>query len=151
MDPTEALDQAIITSFADMAFMDAEVEPDEDGTAEVVPPGQLVHIGFGHPLSGFITLHLSVVTKQQLVENVYGQGWDELPGSQVDDCLMELANIVAGNFLLEFGEEEDRHAVSLPQVLYDEADLPDADSRVTRYYRVDDELIRVSLAYGRST
>jgi hypothetical protein len=146
MDVKDALDEAVITSFADMAFMDAVVEPDRLSEADSAPTGQLIHISFGHPLFGFLTLYLGVGTKQRLIENVYGQGWDELSGSEVDDCLMELANIVAGNFLLERGEEEYRHAVSLPQVLYDEADLPHADQPLARYYRVDDELIRVVVA-----
>ncbi|MFW5850062.1 MAG: chemotaxis protein CheX [Spirochaetota bacterium] len=147
MDVKDALDEAVITSFADMAFMDAVVEPDDVPEADSVSVGQLVHIRFGHPSSGFLTLYLGLTTKQRLVENVYGRGWDELSDSEVDDCLMELANIVAGNFMLERGEEEDRHAVSLPQVLYDEADLPPAERSLSRHYRVDDELIRVVVAH----
>lgn len=147
MDVVQALDQAIIDSFADMAFMDASPVADDIGTLESIPTGQLVHISFGRPLSGFLTLHLGAIAKQRLVENIYGQGWDELAGSQVDDCLMELANIVAGNFLLAFGMGEDRHSVSLPQVLYDEDEIPEWATPLTRFYRVDDSLIQVFLAY----
>lgn len=148
MELTSALDQAVADSFADMAFMDAMVVSEDGGAPASVPDGQLVYISFGRPLSGFLTLQLGVATKKRLVENVYGQGWEELPGAQVDDCLMELANVVAGNFLLIFGEGENRHAVALPQVLYDEEELPEWDNLFKRYYRVDDEHICVFLAYS---
>ncbi len=147
MDVLQALDQAVIDSFADMAFMDATNVSEDEGALEAVPNGQLVHISFGQPLSGFITLHLGVETKRSLVKNIYGTEWDGMAGSQVDDCLMELANIIAGNFMLAFGEGENRHAVSLPQVLYDEQELAQWDKPINRYYRVDDELIRIFVAY----
>lgn len=144
MGPTEALDEAIVASFADMAFMDAVEEPAPETS---VPPGQIVHIDFAHPLVGCVTLHLPASTKKRLVENIYGYGWESLAGSEVDDCLMELVNVVAGNFLRLMGQDEHRHAVSLPQILYDDSDIPPGE-RLTRYYRVDDELTRVELIYA---
>lgn len=144
MEPAEALEQAMVVSFAEMAFMDVVDEPaPEDDVAS----GQIVHLDFSHPLSGYVTLYLSAATKQRIVENIHGRGWEDLAGSEVDDCLMELVNIVAGNFLRLMGKDEHRHAVSLPQVLYDDSDLPNGEGRITRYYRADDALVRAVLVY----
>lgn len=144
MEKMKALDEAVALSVGDMAFMDAE--PIEKSKA-AVPAGQLVHIRFAHPLVGYITLHLPSTTKQRLVENVFGRSWDELAGSEVDDCLMEMVNIIAGNFLLKIGEGEHSHAVSLPQMLYDEQDIPPIGKPLTRHYNIDDDVVRVTLAY----
>lgn len=144
MEPFEALEQAMALSFADMAFMDATQAnaPDDD-----VSFGQIVHLEFAHPLSGYLTLYLSAATKQRIVENVYGFGWEDLADSVVDDCLMEMVNIVAGNFLRLMGDDEYRHAVSLPQVLYDDSDLPASDNTIIQFYRADDEFMRAVLVY----
>jgi hypothetical protein len=144
MDPIDAIDKAVRTSFEEMAFMDAEPIGE---TAISLDVGQLVHIEFGHPVLGSVTLHLNVPTKRRLTENVYGQDWKKLSGSGVDDCLMELANIIAGSFLVHVGAVEHRHAVSLPQILYDESDLPRSGAALIRHYLVDDEPVRVTLVY----
>lgn len=140
----EALDQAMVVSFADMAFMDVVEEsgPDDD-----IACGQIVHLDFSHPLSGYLTLYLSAATKRRIVENIYGYEWENLAGSKVDDCLMELVNIIAGNFLGFTGKDEHRHAVSLPQILFDDTDLPHREHRIRRFYRADDALVCAALVH----
>jgi len=144
MDTSQALVQAVGSTFADLAFMDAEPESVHPGEPS---PGQVIAIEFLRPLGGCLMLHLSAATKQLIIENIHGVGWESLSGSEVDDCLMELVNIVAGNFLILVGAAESTHSLSLPQVLYDESDLITDDGLIDYYFSVNGETTRVSLKY----
>lgn len=145
MDTPQALAEAVGATFADMAFMDAEPESAHPGEPN---PGQVIAIEFLQPLSGYLVLHLSAATKQLIIENIHGVDWGSLSGSEVDDCLMELVNILAGNFLALVGAGDSRHSLSLPQVLYDEFDLITDDGLADHYFSVNGETTRVSLKYS---
>lgn len=145
MDITQALTEAVDSTFADMAFMDAEPEPAHPGEPN---PGQVIAIEFLQPLGGYLMVHLSATTKQLIIENIHGVDWESLSGSEVDDCLMELVNIMAGNFLILVGAGESRHSLSLPQVLYDQSDLTIDNELVDYYFSVNGEMTRVSLKYA---
>ena len=145
METTQALAEAVGSTFADLAFMDAEPESVHPGEPN---PGQVIAIEFLQPLGGYLMLHLSAATKQLIIENIHGVDWESLSGSAVDDCLMELVNIMAGSFLVLVGSGDDRHSLSLPRVLYDESDLIIDDELVDHYFSVNGETTRVSLKYS---
>ena len=145
MDTSQALAEAVGSTFADLAFMDAEPESSHPGEPS---PGQVIGIEFLQPLGGYLMLHLSAATKQLIIGNIHGVDWESLSGSEVDDCLMELVNIMAGNFLVLVGGGDSRHSLSLPQVLYDESDLITGDESDDHYFSVNGETTRVSLKYS---
>ncbi len=142
MDTTQALVEAVGATFADLAFLDTERvsrSPDKPR------PGQVVAVEFLRPLAGYLALHLSRHTKQAIIENIHGVHWKSLSGSEIDDCLMELVNIMAGTFLILVGA--DRHALSLPLVLYDQSDLMIEEEPLDYFFSVNDEIIKASLKY----
>lgn len=148
MDTSQALAEAVGSTFADMAFMDAEPESVHPGEPN---PGQVIAIEFLQPLGGYLMVHLSAATKQLIIENIHGVDWESLSGSEVDDCLMELVNIMAGNFLVLVGAGDNRHSLSLPQVLYDESDLTTDEELTDHYFSVNGETTKVSLKYVSGT
>ena len=85
-------------TFSDMAFVDVtELEQPPEDTRY----GQVLHIAFTLPVNGQMILYLPTPCKKLLVENIYSRNWEELKTSEIDDCLLELLNVLAGNFLHE--------------------------------------------------
>lgn len=144
MDISQALTEAVGLTFANLAFMDAEPDSAHPGEPS---PGQVIAIEFLHPLDGYLMVYLTAATKQLIIENIHGVGWKSLSGSEVNDCLMELTNIMAGNFLVLIGAGEHRYSLSLPQVLYDTSDLVDEDELVDHYFSVNGQITRISIKY----
>lgn len=115
-----SLDTAVIQSFGDMAFIDAvPSEPIE------VEHGQIMILELTKPVRGEIYLIMSKEGKQQAVENIHGDSWDQLTPAQIDDCLLELLNVLGGNFLSDYYGENVSYSLSFPQVIFDESELPD--------------------------
>jgi CheY-specific phosphatase CheX len=128
---TEAVTQAVEKTFADMAFIDAIRIESGSG---MLPKGQLIHIGFAKPVEGHITLYLDAPLKRLITENIFGKTWDATDDDEIDDCLLELLNVLAGNFLKELGESEEQHHISLPQLLYDDETIAAlADTQVYNF------------------
>ncbi len=144
MEIAQAVNEAVVETFSEMAFMDAE--PIRD-FASAPPFGQIVGVEFLHPLQGHLILHLTTTAKQMVIENIHGLDWRSLTRQEVDDCLMELVNIMAGNFLLRMETGERRYALSLPQVWYDESDIIDCGPLDDFCFTVNDEAAKVSLAF----
>jgi CheY-specific phosphatase CheX len=147
MDISDALDRAVIGSFADMAFMDAQAAAEQPMETQ---EEQRVAVSFSGSTPGCLTLHLTAPTKQRLVENIYGHGWEELAESVADDCLKEVANIITGNLLKELGYADFGQTVSLPTLLPEQEEAPestDSTEKVVRSYDVDDTQVRVVLVY----
>ena len=118
----ELFARSIINSFSDMAFLDVvAAEPVALNT------GQVFHILFTGPESGDIVLHLPNACKKQIVENIYGENWGALDPSQIDDCLLEILNVLAGCFLKERFGEDVAYDISLPELLFDESILATDD------------------------
>jgi CheY-specific phosphatase CheX len=116
----EALVQAVVGALSDMAFLDAiEAQP----VAPPFPTSHVISVGFTKPVRGEIALYLPLDCKRTIVENVHGQDWDSLSAAEIDDCLLELGNIVAGNLLNAYCGRGTAHDISLPVLLFDDADL----------------------------
>jgi CheY-specific phosphatase CheX len=113
-----ALQQTTIDSFSEMAFVD--VGPAEPGDIRV---SHLLHISFSGPDDGELVLHMPHECKQRIVENIYGEDWSGLNPTEIDDCLLELLNVIAGNFVQAMFGESATCDISLPELLFDESGL----------------------------
>ena len=140
----EALTRAVLETFADMAFMEVIPEDDRKDDFDV---GQLVTIEFAKPINGQMLLYMPIDTKQKIAEYIYGVEWDNISSNQVDDCLLELLNVLAGNFLKNLGVSEEKHSISLPQLLYDDSEIDLPDERETQFFNAEDHPFNVSVWY----
>ena len=139
-----AVVQATEKTFADMAFIDAtEVH---DGSTES-SAGQLAHIGFTRPIQGQIILYMPTPLKNLAVENIYGRSWEEIGTGEFDDCLLELLNVLAGNFLNELGVSEESHGISLPQMLFDDSEIENHGQFKRYYFDAEGNPFQVSVCY----
>lgn len=109
-----AVTEAVQQTFADMAFIDVEVDSESD-----FPGGQMIHISFYEPVEGEMALMLSKACKESVVENIYGKDWSEVDSAAVDDCLLEMINVIAGNFLNLYCGFRSKHNLSLPKLIFD--------------------------------
>ena len=125
-----ALVRATKKTFANMAFVDVAEIPDHPGQ---VHAGQLTHIVFTQPIEAQITLYLSTPVTNLVVVNIFGRSVEEIGSGEFDDCLLELLNVLAGNFLKELGVSEGKHNVSLPQLLFDDSDIV-SRTKFRQYY-----------------
>ena len=61
--------------------------------------------------------------KKLIVENIYGADWSTLHATEIDDCLLEVLNVMAGNFLIERFGRQVRYDISLPDLLFDDTKI----------------------------
>jgi CheY-specific phosphatase CheX len=121
MSPGEALAVAVSETFGNMAFIDAMEAP---SPAPEFSTSHIISVGFSRPVRGRIALILSLQCRRMVVENVFGREWDSLSAAEIDDCLLELGNVVAGDFLDAYCGKAGAHDVALPVLLFDTAELP---------------------------
>ena len=96
----EALVEAAQKTFADMAFVD--VNPTEP-PSEPLTFSHVISIEFRTPGTGRILLFLPQEVKKMVAENIYGRDWKTLRSEEIDDCLLELLNVLAGNMVDSLG------------------------------------------------
>lgn len=120
----QAVLQAAQSTLGEMAFIDViEAEaPQEFGA------GQLMFIEFYKPVRGRLLLAMPAAIKQAIVENIHATEWGELSVSEIDDCLLELLNVLGGNFLRELEGGDTKVQLSFPTVLFGLEEISDLDS-----------------------
>ena len=139
---TQALHAAVVKTFAEMAFVDVAAADEH----AVVRSSHMLTILLFKPARGELALLLPVGCKRLLVENIYGASWDELADAARDDCLLELLNVLAGNFLNELFGTSVEHSLSLPEMAYDDARARDTNRFVQLTFDAEEQPFRVALA-----
>ncbi|NOY07361.1 MAG: chemotaxis protein CheX, partial [Spirochaetes bacterium] len=130
----EALTPAVIKTFSDMAFIDAEVLKE---IPEKLTYGHIIHISLSAPEHGEIALFLPSECKKMIVENIYGSDWTSLNATEIDDCLLEILNVLAGNFLTEYFGAGVKHDISLPELLFD-AEMDEKNGFTELFFNAED-------------
>jgi hypothetical protein len=114
-----AVTGAVRDAFGEMAFIDVG-----DGEPGPVPEvAQVLSLTFSDPRRGTLALLLPKACKKAIVENIYGVGWDSLTTDKIDDCLLELLNVLGGAFMRNYFGRETDFAISLPEMIFDESHL----------------------------
>ena len=128
--PEYALEQAVAGTFADMAFIDV-IRTAEAGYDMMY--GQILFIAFSGELHGSLVLYLPLKLKQMIASNIHGRVFSSLKPYEIDDCLLELINVLAGNFLGYYLGMAARYTLTLPEAVFDEKELPAGD-RFSKYF-----------------
>jgi hypothetical protein len=116
----DALINGVIQTFEEMAFIDAKyIENPED----YIEFKQILYIDIIKPLSGKLALYLPYETKKLIAENVYGSELEELNSEEIDDCQLEILNVLVGNFLSFYFGGRKKYKIDLPSILFDENDV----------------------------
>ncbi len=116
---SKALIESVIKTFEDMAFLDVE------SISEVnrINFNQIMYINILNPLSGGIAIYLPNNCKKNIIENIYSEDMSNLLPKEIDDCLLEILNVIAGSFLGRLYKSCVRYRVDIPRVIFDESGL----------------------------
>ncbi len=137
-----AVVESTVETFADMTFMDV-LEDEEKKDFEA---GQLLFIEFDKPIYGRLLLSLPIELKQMIVENIHATSWEELSVSEIDDCLLEVLNVLAGNFLRALHQEDIKVHLNFPHVMISEEEITDLDTFDVYYFDAEGTPFTISLA-----
>ena len=138
----EAFVEATKKTFSEMAFIDTTVTGMPDQEPE---PSHLIYLPFLEPERGFVLLFLPYNCKKLIVENIYGEEWRFLQLDQIDDCLLELLNVLVGNYLSDLYGEDVKRDMALPRLLFDETEIPIRDKNECIYFDAEGELFKAEL------
>ncbi len=111
---------SIQETFAEMAFID--VIP-ESGDHTKISYSSIIGISFSEPGKGSLLFYLPKECKKKLVENIYGEEWVTLSDMEIDDCLLEMLNVLAGDFLKNLYGKDKKNVMSFPKLIFDDESL----------------------------
>lgn len=113
----KAFTDAVIDTFAEMAFIDVIPEQNYDGE---IPYTSIMGLEFSSPGRGYLFFYMTKECKKQLVENIYGEDWIKLNDMEIDDCLLEILNVLAGDFLKNLYGKDKKIKMSFPRLYFDD-------------------------------
>jgi len=116
-----AFNKAVFKTFAEMAFIDVIPEHHHEGN---ITYSGVLGLEFSHPGRGYILFYMTRDCKKHLVENIYGEEWINLSDMAIDDCLLEILNVLAGEFLKNLYGEREKVVMSFPRLYFDEETIP---------------------------
>ena len=135
-----SMDQAVVQTFGEMAFVD--VMPVDEG---VVEHHQIMVLDITKPQRGTMYMLMTLESKQMVVENIHGDSWNALSPSQIDDCLLELLNVLGGSFLCFYFGENVNYSLSFPQVVFDDSEIPDLSEFKMLSYDAEGAIFSIAL------
>lgn len=145
--PELALANAVIETFAELAFIDV-IKIDKSDTP--ISYSQILHIDFLDPHPGSMALFLPLSLKKKIVENVFANNFESLRRSDIDDCLLELLNVLGGNFLNRYYGVDIEHSLSLPHILFDEEEILYKENFTEYYFNAEGEYFKVPLYFSQT-
>lgn len=107
-----ALVDAVAETFSDMAFVDA-LPADEPGAPA---DAQVFAIDVMSEQALRMVMRLSLDSKKAIAENIHGREWSDLHSVEIDDCLLEFLNVLAGSFGRNYWGDDSRYKLSFPSV-----------------------------------
>ncbi len=134
------MNDAVLQTFGEMAFID--VLPTGN---ELVEHHQIMILDITKPERGTIFLLMTTGCKQQVVENIHGDSWDTLSPGKIDDCLLELLNVLGGTFLSYYYGENTPYSLSFPQVMFDDSEMPDLKDYSILSYDAEGSLFSIAV------
>lgn len=137
----DCITKAVIKTFEEMAFIDAVYIGNEKQEINV---SHLLSVDIIEPIKGCIVLFMPLECKKKLAENIYSKDFNLLSSEEIDDCQLELLNIIAGNFLFfYFGNS--KYKLDLPHIIFNENEL-DFNNKYELFFAAEEVIFKVFLA-----
>jgi len=137
-----SLECSVVGTFAAMPFLDVIKI---DNFQDKIQASQILFITFTRPVQGCLALFLPISLKLTIAQNIYTVDSTELKAHEIDDCLLELVNVLAGNFLTCVSGTAEEQVLSLPQMVFDEKQLPSLSGIDDCYFNAEGDFFRVSV------
>lgn len=127
LDPVKAvtlLSSAVSEAFAEMAFLDAA--PDSPDAAEPSPEGetQCAAIDVMAPLSSRIEMRVPPAIRDRVIYALFSDCPERDRKKNAEDSILEMLNVIAGNFLSAYFGAQTELRLALPRYLYLDEKLP---------------------------
>jgi CheY-specific phosphatase CheX len=141
----KAMVKTIESVFSDMIFIDTMhvVEPPEQFEYT-----QILLIDIVSPKTGYVVAYLPLELRKTIVETIHASDWDDMHASKIDDCLLEILNVIAGNFMTELLGRNVKYNISFPTVNYDEEDIDDIELSQKFYFDAEGSIFRINILFN---
>jgi len=140
----DAMIKTIESVFSDMIFIDTLYMEEAPESFEYT---QILFIDVISPQAGYIVAYLPLELRKTIVETIHSTDWDDMHASKIDDCLLEILNVVAGNFMTEFLGRDCKYNISFPAVNYDEEDIENLDKSQELYFNAEGPVFRINVFF----
>ncbi len=134
--------KAIESVFSEMVFIDTN---HIDEKPEEFVYTQILYIDIISPSNGYIIAYLPIDLRKTIVETIHSTDWDEMHATEIDDCLLEILNVIAGNFMTDLLGHNEKYNISFPAVNYDEEDIENIDSSQEIYFDAEGPVFRINV------
>lgn len=138
----EAIVKTVESVFSEMVFIDTLHidEKPEDFTYT-----QILYIDIISPVNGYIIAYLPLELRKTIVETIHSTDWDKMHATEIDDCLLEILNVIAGNFMTDLLGRDVKYNISLPIVNYDEEDIENLKNSQEIYFSAEGPIFRINV------
>jgi len=65
--------------------------------------------------------------------------------TEIDDCLLEILNVIAGNFMADLLGRDVKYNISFPAVNYDEEDIENLQSSQEIYFNAEGPIFKINV------
>lgn len=128
-----ALEKAVQDVFGELCFLDA-VPTSQRSPGSI---SQVLFVPILKPFHGSLEVFLPLELKRRMVENIHSKSWGELTPGQIDDSLLEFANIVTGRFLALLTRGQAAFKSGLPELKFEHVAPGLSDRLEERYFDVE--------------
>jgi hypothetical protein len=106
----------VIDTFSDMAFIDVNIITDKKIENDYE---NVFAIDVIKPFRATIYILLSDLLKKNITNNIYGEDSDKLRENELDDCLLEILNILSGKLLALYLDKSINYKIDFPRIIVD--------------------------------
>ena len=138
----EAIIKAIESVFSEMVFIDTL---HLDAVPEDFTYTPILYIDIISPVNGYIIAYLPLELRKTIVETIHSTDWDEMHATKIDDCLLEILNVIAGNFMADLLDRNVKYNISFPAVNYDEEDIENLQDSQEIYFNAEGPVFRINV------
>jgi len=118
----KAFIDSVVDTFAEMSFIDVISENNFKGTIEY---SGVMGLHFTEPGMGNLLFFMTKECKKKLVENIYGEDWTILNDLEIDDCLLEILDVLTGVFLNNLYGRDKKISMSFPRLYFNDEEIPE--------------------------
>ncbi len=138
----EAIVKAIESVFSEMVFIDT-LHIDEKPEDFIYT--QILYMDIISPVTGYIIAYLPLELRKTIVETIHSTDWDKLHATEIDDCLLEILNVITGNFMTNLLGHDVKYNISFPAVNYDEEDIENLENSQEIYFDAEGSIFRINV------
>ncbi len=141
-----AINNSVSTVIEQMAFLD--VEPAKE-VRFVSEPKYFIHME--SPINGALIFSIPDTSKKNLAGNIYGKDFSEIKMNEINECLLELVNIITGQFLNKLDIKNAQYILGIPKIIFREEDLYTYSHNYNYFFNAEGSEFQIKLMLNKHT